>query len=184
MASERKVRFLVSGEMPKDKVEELAAVMAKLGISAHFSDLDVISPSVLIEYLEGESSLPIPAVTTRGILDFLVSEGEPGSKASVNQFMWTIEQHTVHEHDFGGGYNYYNRLCRGCDCPLRIVNELKGSRLNKWVGIGGIDPQSIINFSKLPFEEAREIVEGLGKKRYEMVQRIAQRLQEDLDIID
>ncbi len=196
MASEKKAPFSVRGEISEDKLKELANQLGALGVYIHFANFEVVSPSILIEYFEGENG-QVPAITEQTVEEFLVSEGkdEHGSKTQAFTFIRTLERHASHNHIFRFGKNYWRKPCEGCDCPLKPAIErpdLGSNFMPHMFGLfpNGIDPISLIEFSKLPFEEASEKInvtaqddcDHLGRKRYEMVQRIAARLRDDLNI--
>lgn len=197
MADVEKVPFEIAGEIPEDRLGEMVDYLGALGVQVRSgTELDPVSPSILIEYLKGVNGLPVPAVTERTVEEFLLSEGghEHGSKTNAFTFMRTLGWHTDHMHAVERvalrrgsivNFNYFGRVCDGCDCPLRtVVYVSHGEEF-----IGGLDPQSLIKFSELPFQEAKEKIDTggqdfrrLGRKRYALTQKIAQRLREDLEV--
>jgi len=189
MADIEKVSFEITGEVPEDRLGEMVEYLGGLGVQVRSgTELDPVSPSILIEYVEGPNGLPLPVVTQQTVEEFMISEGgdEQGSVTNAHQFMWTLSQHTDKIHKSRGGLNSWCKPCQGCDCPLRSVLERAtdlGSNFMPHMGglfPRGLDPQSLIEFSNLSLDEARQKVQGLGVKRYQMVGRIAARLQADM----
>jgi hypothetical protein len=187
MSIEKTVSIRVVGEVPEYRLPNIVRYLARAGLEVDIlDDNDPVSPSIAAEYVGGPHEQPVLAVTGQSVLDFVESQ-DPESRGAASKtahFMDMLFRHIIHDHAVEpGGLNRIGMNCIGCNCPLTMVET------TRYVGgipnCEGIDPASLVKFSEIPYEEARQrfsdvVHHKLGPKRYDLTQQLAGRLKKDM----
>jgi hypothetical protein len=178
--------FQLIGEVPAEHLPGLARYMGQLGVTirAATEEIGIVSPSILIEYVEGVDHLAIPAVSESTIYDYLMSEGwaDHTAKTRSTTLGGELIHHAARAHNFSKPgkrrRNLYGRDCEDCPCPLRAV--ARPNRLSdNGISAAGVTPQSLVDLAKLDLPKINLLIMNFGTKSYALLQKMAARITDD-----
>jgi hypothetical protein len=178
--------FQLIGEVPPEHLSDLTRYMGQLGVTIRTAteEIDIVSPSILIEYVEGVDHLAIPAVNESTIYDYLMSEGwaDNTAKTRSTTFGGELIHHAARAHNFSKPgarrRNLYGRNCEACQCPLQAVAR-PNRHSDNGLSAAGVSPQSLVDLAKLDQPEISLLIMNFGPKSYELLQKMAARITDD-----